>query len=82
MLGLFLLGLISRRANNPAAVTGVVVGVLVIVWMTVSLFPALWPETLQPLRSPLHSFMIIVVGTLTILLVGLVISSFGSRTRS
>ena len=40
MLGLFLLGLISR-ASNAAAATGVVVGVLVIVWMTIS---AKWPE--------------------------------------
>jgi len=34
MLGLFLLGLISRRAGNPAAVTTVLAGVLVILWMT------------------------------------------------
>ena len=34
MLGLFLLGLISRRAGNPAAVTAVLAGVLVILWMT------------------------------------------------
>jgi SSS family solute:Na+ symporter len=79
MLGLFLLGLISRRANNPAAVTGVVVGVLGIVWMTLSLFPSLWTEATQPFRSPLHSFMIIVVGTLSILLVGLVVSRLTGR---
>ncbi len=36
MLGLFLLGQISRRAKNPAAVTGVIIGVLVIAWMTFS----------------------------------------------
>ena len=36
MLGLFLLGLISRKAKRPAAVTGVTVGVLVIFWMTFS----------------------------------------------
>jgi SSS family solute:Na+ symporter len=30
MLGLFLLGLISRRARNPAAVTGVLMGIMVI----------------------------------------------------
>ena len=71
MVGLFLLGMISRRAGNPAAATGVVVGVLVIVWMTFSPECAMLPE---PLRSPLHSFMTIVVGTLTILLVGLLVA--------
>jgi SSS family solute:Na+ symporter len=77
MLGLFLLGLISRRAGNPAAVTAVVVGVLVILWMTLSPGAAAWPVELQ---SPFHSFMTVVVGTLVILLVGLGVSSLKSRS--
>jgi SSS family solute:Na+ symporter len=80
MLGLFLLGRISRRARNPAAVTAVISGVLVILWMTLSISPQ-WPESLQHLRSPMHSFMIIVVGTLVILLVGLLVSRFPGRAR-
>ena len=36
MLGLFLLGFISRRANNAGAVTGATVGLLVILWLTFS----------------------------------------------
>jgi len=80
MLGLFLLGLISRRAKNAAAATAVVSGILVILWMTLSALPA-WPEALEPLRSPFHSLMIVVNGTLTILLVGLLLSRFG-RPRS
>ncbi len=79
MLGLFLLGLISRRAKSPAAATGVLIGLLGILWMSLSLLDQ-WPETLQPLRSPFHKLMIPVVGTLTILLVGLLVSSFGKRT--
>lgn len=79
MLGLFLLGLISRRAKNPAAVTGVVVGVLVIVWMTFSP-KAAWPESLEWLRSPFHNFLVIVIGTMSILLVGLMVSRFAGRT--
>lgn len=71
MLGLFLLGLISRRAGNAAAATGVCIGVLVIVWMTFSPGSGVLPEYLH---SPFHSFMIIVIGTLTILLVGLLVS--------
>jgi SSS family solute:Na+ symporter len=67
MLGLFLLGLISKRPQNAAAVTGVVAGLLVITWMTVS------PRTdvLVAIRSPFHDFLIIVFGTATIMLVGL-----------
>ena len=34
VLGLFLLGLIAKRADNVAGAIGVVVGVLVIFWMT------------------------------------------------
>ena len=76
VLGLFLLGFISRRANRPAAVTAVVTGVLVIFWMTFSLrLPA---ESL--LRSPFHANMIIVVGTLTIFLVGILVSRLPSRS--
>jgi SSS family solute:Na+ symporter len=36
MLGIFLLGLIGQKARNAAAVTGVVIGVMVIFWMTFS----------------------------------------------
>lgn len=69
MLGLFLLGIISRRAGNGAALIGVVCGIVVILWMTLSAMP-IWPEAWAAIRSPLHEFMIIVCGTITILLVG------------
>ena len=68
MLGLFLLGLISGRANNAGALAGVIVGVLVICWMT---FPDQLPEAL---RSPFHAHMITVIGTLTIFGVGMACS--------
>jgi len=68
MLGLFLLGLISRKANNAAAATGVILGVLVICWMT---FADFFPENL---RSPFHANMITAIGTLTIFLAGLSVS--------
>jgi len=72
MLGLFLLGLISR-AQNPAAITGVISGVLVIFWMTVS---KNWSGAWAAFRSPFHTFFVIVIGTLVILLVGLLVSRF------
>ncbi len=75
MLGLFLLGMISRRTGNAAAVCAVVAGVLAITWMTVSLFPqlSLWQGSAAMLRSRMHSLTIVVVGTATILVVGLIV---------
>ena len=70
MLGLFLLGMISKRADRAAAITGVSIGIMVILWMTLS--PQL--PAGSTLRSPFHSNMIIVVGTLTIFWVGLLVS--------
>jgi len=81
MLGLFLLGIISRRAKNAAAATGVIIGVLIIFWMSLS--PA-WTGEWAQFSSPFHKFMVIVIGTLAILLVGLLISRFtkGKNPRS
>ncbi|GGF11673.1 sodium:solute symporter [Hymenobacter cavernae] len=68
MLGLFLLAVISRQTSNHEALTATIIGVLVILWMTFS--PNL-SESYAALRNPLHKSMIIVVGTLTIFLLGL-----------
>jgi SSS family solute:Na+ symporter len=72
MLGLFLLGMISRATKNAEALTATVIGILVILWMTFSTF---FPEKYAFLRSPFHKSMIIVIGTMTIFLVGLLITS-------
>ncbi len=72
MLGLFLLGILSRRAGNLAGALGTTVGVGVILWMTLS--PK--AEALDPvLRSPFHNFLTIVFGTLAILLVGFAVGT-------
>ena len=68
MLGLFLLGALSRRARSFEAATAVVIGVLVITWASLSPGKEVW------WANPLHSFMTIVIGTLTIFLVGVVLS--------
>ena len=70
MLGLFLLGLISRKANNPIAATAVILGLLLIAWMTMSPRMKSWPDSLQ---SHFHAFLIPVFGTLTILITGLLL---------
>ncbi len=74
MLGLFLLGVFGRKSQRPEAMIAVSVGVLVILWMTLS--PNL-PDG-SPWRSPLHVQMTTVVGTLTIFWVG----ALGSRIRA
>ena len=81
MLGLFLLGMISRRARNPQAVIAVVVGILLILWLSISTTD-LWPESLSDWSNPLHSFMTIVLGTSSIVLVGTVAAQSTSGYKS
>ena len=75
MLGLFLLGFISRRTGNAAALIGVATGMLVIVWLTLPTVDQ-WPEALAPLRSPFHANLVAVIGTLAIFLAGTLASRF------
>jgi SSS family solute:Na+ symporter len=78
MLGLFLLGFISRRANNAGAVTGATVGLLVILWLT---FSTGLTGDLEWLRSPFHAHMTSVIGMLSIFLIGLGASQvFGRKS--
>jgi len=79
MLGLFLLGMISRHAKNAAAAAGVAVGLLLICWMSLS--PLMTDEWAR-WRSPFHSFMITVIGTVAILLVGLTLTLLTGSGRA
>lgn len=71
MLGLFLLGMISKSTRNTEALTATIIGIVVIVWMT---FSTQLPDTYSYLRNPLHQNMIMVVGTLTIFLAGVLLT--------
>ena len=71
ILGLVLLGLIVHRATSVTAATAVTIGVLVIFWLSAASQGWL-PLYLKP---ALHANLTIVVGTLTIFLVGLLVSS-------
>ncbi len=71
MLGLFLLGYFSRFTKNTEAVVAVSVGVLVITWMSLSAWK---PELLGGMASPLHSYLTIVIGTTTILVIGFLLT--------
>jgi SSS family solute:Na+ symporter len=75
MVGLFLLGLIGRRVGNRAAIGGVIAGLLVIGWMTLSQLGWL-PAAV---RTPLHPYLVIVVGTATILVTGLLFAAVAPR---
>ena len=81
VLGLFLLGFLSRRVTSRMAALAVVFGELVIVWATFS--PTkYWPESLDLLRNPLNSLLTLVLGTLVILVVGLAGSLLWARGTS
>ena len=73
ILGLFLLGMLCRRATNPAAMAAVFCGLIVITWITLS-NAGLWPASVDFARSPFHSFLAIVLGTTVILLGGVAFS--------
>ena len=67
MLGIFLLGFIAKKVSNVAAKIAAFVGVIIIAWMS---FKDNLPENLQ---IPLDGKMTVVVGTLTILLAGILV---------
>ena len=67
MLGLFLLGYISRKARNFDAVLGVVCGVILVWWIVISPF--------------VHANLAIVFGTLLIFLVGFLSANLFNKRR-
>ena len=67
MLGLFLLGYLSRRARGVHALCGVLSGLLVIAWISA------WHWLGLP-DPGLHEFLAIVLGTTTIFVVGFTLS--------
>lgn len=68
MLGLFLLGFICKKVNKMAAVLGVIAGLLVIFWMSLSqyLFTGAW----EPYQCHLNGNLTIVIGTVVIFVIG------------
>ncbi|MDD4490560.1 MAG: sodium:solute symporter [Paludibacter sp.] len=74
MLGLFLLGFIVKKANKISAVISATIGVLVILWIT---FSSKLPDFLQ---SPFHTYMSVVISTLTMFLVALIVIWFRGKS--
>lgn len=77
MLGLFLLGFFSKKVTNMPAIIGVIIGLLVIIWMSLS--PVYFTGNLEEFQNPLHSFLTIVVGTLVIFITGFLVSLLGKK---
>jgi SSS family solute:Na+ symporter len=72
MLGLFLLGYFSRTAKSIEAAVGVTVGVLVILWLSLS--PMYFTQgNWVAFKSPFHANLTIVIGTMAIFLTGFVL---------
>ncbi len=81
MLGLFLLAFLSKKVRNIDAAIGVIIGVVVIVWMSLS--PLYFTEgNLLAFKSPFHSNLTIVIGTLVIFLVGFITMKFFSGKQA
>jgi hypothetical protein len=60
--------MVSKRASNPAAISGVIVGVALILWLSL-------PKLVPGWENLIHAYLIPVIGTLAILLVGMAISA-------
>lgn len=75
MLGLFLLGVFSKRNSDVGAIIGVVVGLIVILWLTLSDF-FLAPDTIG---AWFHTYLTIVIGTMTIFMTGFLIGLITKR---
>jgi SSS family solute:Na+ symporter len=79
MLGLFLLGFFTRNRSNAAAITGVIAGICVIGWLSLS--PIFFSGTqLEKFQSPFHGYLSIVFGTVTIFAVGFLTGILVHRT--
>jgi solute:Na+ symporter, SSS family len=72
LLGLFLLGMLVRGAGRSSAIVGVLLGMGVVLWMTLSLPAQKFVELPDAWKCPLDGNMIIVVGSTVIVLAGLV----------
>ncbi len=71
MLGLFLLDRLVPKASKSAALPATIIGALVSVWVSFSAKPY-WPASLP--QAPLHSLLTLTAGTLTIVLLGALLS--------
>lgn len=77
MLGLFLLAVFSKQKNAVGAIVGVIAGLGVILWMSLS--NLLLSE--EALGNRFHTYLTIVFGTSTIFLVGFLFTLFNKKKQ-
>ncbi|SMO50549.1 sodium:solute symporter [Fodinibius sediminis] len=78
MLGVFLLGIFTNAGSSTGAVLGVLSGIVVIAWLSLTkLF-----QLEETLVYQIHSYMTIVLGTTAIFLVGFLISLLNKSSES
>ncbi|MEQ8548156.1 MAG: sodium:solute symporter [Cyclobacteriaceae bacterium] len=82
MLGLFLLAFFSKKATSINAAVAVSIGVLVILWMSLS--PLIFTNGfMEYLQNPMHTNLTIVIGTSVIFLTGFLLTKkFSARSVS
>jgi SSS family solute:Na+ symporter len=78
MLGLFLLGLISRRAQNAHAAIAGTLGIFLIIWLALSPVEDVWPKAWSDWANPMHTNMTIIIGTCAIVLIGMLLGSLAA----
>jgi solute:Na+ symporter, SSS family len=72
MLGLFLLGMFTKSKNSTGAILGMIAGILVILWLSLS--EQILGE--DAIGASFHTYLTIVFGTMAIFLVGFLVTSF------
>jgi SSS family solute:Na+ symporter len=77
MLGLFLLGIVSKQKNILGAMVGVIVGLVVILWLALS--NMLLAD--DAIGNQFHTYLTIVFGTSAIFLTGMLIAIIRNNRR-
>jgi len=78
MLGLFLLGIVSKKKNAKGAIVGVIAGLVMILWMTISNLMS----GEDPDGNQFHTYLTIVFGTSAIFLTGMLFAIFGNERQT
>ncbi len=80
MLGLFLLGVVCKTVERSCAAIAVILGLLVIIWMSLS--PLINEGSpFYCFRNTMHTYLTIVLGTVVIFLVGFLLTKWASSSR-
>lgn len=80
IVGLFLMGWLVRGVRGVQAVAALTIAMGLILWMTVS--PSgYWPEGWAEAKSPLHQYLVVVVGPSVMVGLGLLFARLGSQER-